>query len=104
MYHSAVKRVARSTFRALSRGDYEQVVRSFAPGAVLSFAGDHELGGTFHGPSEIRGWFERLFRIFPDLRLDPERIVVAGPPWNTWVTTRFRVRATLPTGADYTNE
>ena len=104
MYHSAVKRLSRKTYRALSRGDYEQVMRSFAPDAVLAFAGDHELGGTFHGVDEIRGWFERLYQIFPDLHLEPERIVVAGPPWNTWVTIRFRVAATLPSGASYANE
>lgn len=104
MYHAVVRRITRSTYRALSRGEYAQVVASFAPGAVLSFAGDHALGGVLRGRDAISTWFERLFHIFPDLELTPERILVEGPPWNTWVATRFRVAATLPTGARYINE
>ena len=104
MYHAAVRRIIRRTYRALSRGDYERVVQSFAPGAVLCFAGHHALGGTFEGTAAIRSWFQRLFRVFPGLQLEPQRIVVEGFPWNTWVATRFTVTATLPTGEPYANE
>jgi ketosteroid isomerase-like protein len=102
VYHALVKRTARSTYEALSRGDYEDVVKSFAPDALLFFAGDHALGGTFRGDA-IRGWFERLFACFPDLKLQPQTIVVEGFPWNTSVATRFQVTATLPLGKSYTN-
>ena len=104
MYHAAVKRIVRRTYRALSRGKYQPVVESFADDAVLTFAGDHALGGTFGGRAAIRTWFDELFRIFPDLQLEPERMVVEGGPWNTWVATRFQVTATLPTGVPYENE
>ena len=104
MYHRVVKRNLRNTFAAVSRGDQQAVVRAFAPDAALSFAGDHALAGTFEGRDAIQEWFRRLFRCFPDLTLDPEKIVVEGFPWDTSVATRFRVRATLPTGARYTNE
>jgi ketosteroid isomerase-like protein len=104
MYHALVKKNARSTYRALSRGDHERVVSSFAPAAVLSFSGTHPLGGTFHGRAAISEWFERLFACFPDLELRPETIVVEGFPWNTSVATRFHVTATLPSGKTYSNE
>jgi ketosteroid isomerase-like protein len=104
MYHAAVKRLTKRTYAALSRGQYDRVVRSFAPNATLTFAGDHALGGTFKGADAIGGWFERLFRVFPDLGLHPDRIVVEGGPWNTRVATCFRVTATLPNGASYRNE
>jgi ketosteroid isomerase-like protein len=99
-----VRRIARKTYRSLSQGDYEAVVASLDPEAVLSFSGDHALGGTFEGRDAVRAWFERLFACFPDLKLRPETIVVEGFPWNTSVATRFRVAATLPSGASYNNE
>lgn len=103
MYRSIVKRVARRTYRALSRGDYERVLRSFAPDALLTFPGDHALSGTFEGRDVIRQWFVRLFATFPDLRLDPETILVNGSPWNTVVATRFTATATAPNGRPYVN-
>jgi ketosteroid isomerase-like protein len=104
VYHAVVKKIARSTYEALSRGEYEKVVRSFAPSGFLFFAGDHALAGTFRGPDAIGGWFQRLLACFPDFKLHPESIVVEGFPWNTSVATRFRVSATLPGGASYSNE
>ena len=98
-----VRRIARRSYRALSRGDYEHVVRSFARDAVLSFPGEHALSGTFEGRDAIRKWFERLHAVFPDLRLNPETIVVNGFPWDTVVATRFTVSATLPNGRRYVN-
>lgn len=99
-----VRRAARATYRALSRGDYEQVVRSFSPDALLTFPGNHALGGTYEGREAIRGWFERLYATFPDLRLDPDTILVNGYPWDTVVATRFRATATAPGGRPYVNE
>jgi ketosteroid isomerase-like protein len=104
MYHRVVKTNLRKTFAAVSRGDGKTVMRAFAPDATLFFAGDHPLGGTFQGRPSIRGWFERLFATFPDLHLEPVKIVVEGFPWDTSVATRFTVTATLPTGETYTNE
>ena len=104
MYHPAVKRNLRRTFDAVSRGDRRSVVRAFAPEAVLSFPGDHALAGTFEGRKAIGEWFGRLFSCFPDLDLNPERIVVEGFPWDTSVATHFRVGATLPNGVRYANE
>jgi ketosteroid isomerase-like protein len=99
-----VKKNARAIYRALSRRDRDKVVSSFAPGAILTFSGDHALGGTFEGREAIGDWFDRLFGCFPDLELRPHTIVVEGFPWNTSVATRFAVTATLPSGKSYSNE
>src|SRR5205823_5269649 len=56
------------------------------------------------GPALVRQWFERVFRLFPDIRLEPKAVVVMGPPWRTLACTRFGVRGTLPDGRSYTNE
>jgi ketosteroid isomerase-like protein len=80
------------------------VVGSFSPTAVFSFSGDHALGGRLESNELIREWFQRLYRIFPDLRFKPQAIVVNGFPWNTMVAARFAVSATLPNGKPYANE
>lgn len=104
MYHAAVRRIARRTYGALSRGDFQTVVAGFDSEAVLFFSGDHVLAGTFRGREAIFAWFKRLYACFPDLRLHPETIVVEGFPWDTRVATRFRVTATLSSGRPYANE
>jgi ketosteroid isomerase-like protein len=90
-------------YRRLSAGDYEGPLRSFSDAAVLRFWGEHALGGRLEGKELIRQWFQRLFRVFPDLELRPEAIVVNGWPWNTVIATRFVVSATLPGGRPYVN-
>jgi ketosteroid isomerase-like protein len=104
MYRMIVRSIAAKAYRHLSDGDYEAVVGSFAADAVFCFAGHHALGGEISGVDLVRQWFQRLFRLFPDFRLEPQAIVVSGPPWNTVVATRFVVSASLPDGRPYTNE
>lgn len=103
MYHSVVRRTARGTYRTLSEGDYERVLQSFAPDAVLEFPGDHPLSGSFQGVEAIREWFARLYASFPDFRIQPGTILVNGYPWDTVVAARFTVTATLPSGRAYVN-
>jgi len=50
MYTTIVRRIVRSGFRALSAGNYEQVLRQFHPQVIFSFIGPAPLGG------ERRGW------------------------------------------------
>lgn len=104
MYRLIVEQLLRRGFRHLSAGDYEYVVATFAPDAAFSFSGDHALGGALRGREAVRGWFQRLFHLFPDFAFVPQTIAVSGWPWNTVAATRFRVRATLPDGAIYHNE
>jgi ketosteroid isomerase-like protein len=104
MYRAIVTRVVRRVYQRLSEGDVEPVLASFSPTAVLWFGGDHAMGGHLQGADLIRQWFQRTFRLFPDLRLVPQTIVASGPPWNTTVATRFTVTASLPDGGQYHNE
>jgi ketosteroid isomerase-like protein len=104
VYRLAVKRMVRRAYRQLSRGDYESVLKTFTPGSRFRFAGTHALGGERIGTEAVREWFEEVFRVFPDLQLEPETVVVGGWPWNTVAATRFHVRATLLDGHPYSNE
>jgi ketosteroid isomerase-like protein len=52
----------------------------------------------------VRALFERIFRLFPGISIEPVAIAVNSWPWNTLVATRFTVRADLPDGSRYRNE
>ena len=93
MYHAIVESRVRALFEAVSRGDAEPVLRAFAPRFEHSFLGeDHALGGSRRTLAATRLWYERLYRLLPDIRFDVRRVWVSGAPWNTlavaeWVET-----------------
>jgi ketosteroid isomerase-like protein len=103
-YHAVVRAILRKAFVDISGGRGASVAAQFAEDATFQFYGDHALGGELHGRAAVAGWFERLNRLFPGLRVTPLQIVVNGAPWNTTVATRFRVTASLPGGEPYENQ
>jgi ketosteroid isomerase-like protein len=104
VYKFIVKRIVRRTFRRLSEGDYEVVVRQFGPESRFMFSGDHALGGERCGQDAVREWFQRMQRLFPGIRIEPLDVVVNGWPWNTVVATHLAISATLADGRPYRNE
>jgi ketosteroid isomerase-like protein len=96
--------MVRRGYAQLSAGDFDAVVKTFHPSAVLRFSGDHAMAGEQRGIDAVRAWFDRVHGYFPDLRIEPDQIVVDGWPWDTRVATRFRVSATLADGRPYANE
>jgi ketosteroid isomerase-like protein len=103
MYRLIVKLMVKRTFARLSAGDYEGLVERFGDDARLHFLGSHALGGERRGREQVREWFRTAFELFPGLELVPDEVVVAGPPWNTRVATRFDVRAPREGGRVYAN-
>jgi ketosteroid isomerase-like protein len=104
MYRFVVKRIVRRTFKRLSAGDYEPVVKQFGPRSRFLFAGDHALGGERHGQDEVREWFRLMQRLFAGIRIEPQTVVVNGWPWNTVIATHLSISATRPGGRQYRNE
>jgi ketosteroid isomerase-like protein len=104
MYRALVKRRIRAAFLGeLSRGDYLALVDRTAPGVVHSFPGHGALAGTRRSRDALRLWFERLFRLFPILRFEVEEVAVAGWPWRTVVTVRWRDWGQAADGEPYAN-
>jgi hypothetical protein len=50
-----------------------------------------------------RAWYERLYKIFPDLRFELTNIVVKGSPWDTTVTIEWKDFFTLCNGRQGSN-
>ncbi|CAD5257164.1 conserved hypothetical protein [Bosea sp. 62] len=91
MYQRIVQARVRALFDAVNRGDAEPVIAAFARTFEHRFLGDdHALGGSRTSLSAVRDWYERLYRLLPDIHFDLERIDVAGPPWNAVVVVDWR--------------
>jgi ketosteroid isomerase-like protein len=104
MYRAFVRRRIRGTFvRQLSRGDYPAVVSRTARDVAHTFPGEGALAGTRHSRDALRQWFERLFRLFPELRFEVEDIAVTGWPWRTVVAVRWRDWGRAADGEPYEN-
>jgi ketosteroid isomerase-like protein len=104
MYKLIVKQIVRRKLAALSRGDYESVVRMFGPESRFVFAGDHALGGERRGQQAAREWFQDMLARFPGIRIEPVDVVVNGWPWHTVVANHLVISATLRDGRPYRNE
>ena len=104
MYRRFVTRQIQGVFDSLSAGDWQSVLRGVAPDVHHTFAGDHALGGQRHTAEAMGRWFERLYRLFPDLSFEVKRIVVNGHPGDTTVAVEWVDRATPVDRVPYENE
>jgi ketosteroid isomerase-like protein len=109
MYKTIVKRRIRHLFEEANRGNWQAIVDSLADRFTYRFIGDTPLGGTRHKTSSMQEWFKRIYKLVPDAKLTPQKIVVQGMPWNTYIMTYVKFNGTLPVvngapGAPYENE
>jgi ketosteroid isomerase-like protein len=89
MYHAIVRRRVEELFGHVNRGNAEPVLRLFARRFEHSFPGNHALGGLRTTLPATRQWYERLYRLLPDIRFELRRIRVSGSPWNTLVVAEW---------------
>ncbi|MCA9331247.1 nuclear transport factor 2 family protein [Candidatus Saccharibacteria bacterium] len=92
------------TFAHLNQHNYEAVTAMFDPRIVHTFAGSSALSGTRRSRSTAKLWYERLFRLFPDIRFQVQNVVIAGLPWDTRVAVQFRVDLSEPDDKPFYNE
>lgn len=86
MYRFFVREKIRDLFAAVNDGDAEPVLAAFAARFEHRFLGeDHALGGSRRRLDLTRAWYERLYRLLPDIRFELGEIHVSGPPWDTIV-------------------
>jgi ketosteroid isomerase-like protein len=89
VYHAIVRRRIKGLFRAINQGDAEPVLRQFADRFEHSFLGDSALGRSRTTLPATRQWYERLYRLLPDIHFDLRTIAVSGGPWNTIVVIEW---------------
>tara|TARA_R110001599_G_scaffold353795_2_gene597969 strand:- start:114892 stop:115341 length:450 start_codon:yes stop_codon:yes gene_type:complete len=103
MLQAIVKRKIMAVFDCLSSGDYESVLADVGKTVEHRFAGDHCLDGTRTSVESMRLWFQRLYRLFPNLSFEIHSISVAGWPWNMTVAVEWTDHATPIDGIEYVN-
>jgi ketosteroid isomerase-like protein len=104
MYKTIARRRARQVFDAISQGDIDTALDDVATNVHHVFPGDNAVGGERHSRAAMRRWFERVYRLFPDLQLEVHRIAVKGPPWDMFVSIEWTDNATPKDGVTYENE
>jgi len=103
MYHTIIKRRVTLVFERLSKGDYEYGLSTVGNSIEHRFAGEHCLGGTRTSKTTMRHWFQRLFRLFPNLAFEMHSIAASGGPLDTKVVVEWTDRATPADGKGYVN-
>jgi predicted ester cyclase len=54
------------------------VLDAFAPEFTHRFVGDNAMGGVRTTIDSQRRWFQRLFRLLPDIRFTVDDVIVQG--------------------------
>jgi ketosteroid isomerase-like protein len=104
MYHAIVRRKARGLFEHLGRGEWRATTGDLAEDVTHVFPGDHALGGERHSREAMERWFERLYRLFPELNFEVKRVVAKGWPWDTLVAIEWADWGKAADGEPYENE
>jgi ketosteroid isomerase-like protein len=104
MYKAIARRRARATFDALSRGDWEAAIEDVAPDVHHVFPGDNAIGGERHSKDAMARWFERVYRLIPELRFEVRNVAVKGPPWDMMVAVEWIDYGKAVDGVPYANE
>lgn len=104
MYKAIARRKARATFEALSRGDWQTAIKDVSPDVHHVFPGDNAIGGERHSREAVARWFERLYRLIPDLRFEVRRVAVRGWPWDMMVAVEWADHGQAADGVPYENE
>ena len=103
MYRAIVAWQIRKSFLRMSAQEYDRAVDRMAPEVRQVFPGDHALGGERRSREAIRRWFQRVYRLLPDLGFEVKTVAVSGWPWSTEVAVEWVVRATATDGVPYVN-
>jgi ketosteroid isomerase-like protein len=103
LHAGLVRRLFRFNIARVNEGDPAPLLRSYARDVVFTFPGTSSWGGTFRGREAVERWVGRF--VETGLRLEPNDIVVSGPPWNTRACLRFTDTFTAADGSvPYRNE
>jgi len=102
LYAWTVRFMLRRNLRSLREGDLEPLFSTYAGDIRFVFPGHNSWAGEFRGREEVERWVRRVYQV--GLRLEPQEMLVAGPPWDTTTCLRFTDTCTAADGTIvYTN-
>lgn len=89
MYSQIVRAKVEKIFQELNKGNYEPVLGGFGASFEHWFVDDSALSDRRTSMPVTRAWYERLYRIFPNIQFQVQTIAISGWPWNTLVTVEW---------------
>lgn len=104
IYDSIVRNILTSAFNGLSHGKKEAVTDKFTLDVEHYFVGTHALSGKRKTYASAVRWYERLYKLFPDIQFQVHRIDVQGPPWATLATVAWSETNSGTDGVHTSNE
>jgi hypothetical protein len=96
LYAWTVRSMFRRNLRRLRAGNPEPLFRSYADDVRFVFPGRSSWAGDYRGREEVEGFVRRFVRV--GLQLEPDEILVTGPPWDTSFCLRYTDKFTAPDG------
>jgi ketosteroid isomerase-like protein len=103
MYKRIAAARIRKVFNAIGDRDYEAALDGVAENVHHVFPGDNAVGGERHSRDAMLRWFERLGRLFPEIRFEVQRVAVKGPPWDMWIAVQWTDTGRAADGEPYDN-
>jgi ketosteroid isomerase-like protein len=101
IYSLIVKSRIRQSFDDVNNHRWQELSSAIAPVVNHRFLGDHAIGGERNDRATLQLWFDRLWRVLPNLHLTVNKVWVKGWPWNTTVVVQWDGTATLEDGGGY---
>jgi uncharacterized protein (TIGR02246 family) len=96
LYRAAVKALFRRNMRSLNEGDIAPLTSIYADDVRFVFPGESSWAGDYRGRDEVTQFVERF--VETGLKIEPDEILVDGPPWNTRFALRYHDSYTAPDG------
>jgi hypothetical protein len=97
LYRWSVGALLRRNLRAMKAGDPGPTFATYAEDVRFVFPGRNSWTTDIRGREELERWVRRF--VDTGLQLDPEQVLVSGPPWNTTMCLRYTDRYTAPDGS-----
>jgi ketosteroid isomerase-like protein len=96
LYRATVKALFRRNMRRLGEGDIGPLTSTYADDVRFVFPGQSTWAGDYRGKEEVTRFVERF--VETGLQIEPDEILVNGPPWNTRFAVRYHDSYTAPDG------
>ena len=104
MYKTIARRKVEAIFEGLGRGDWKAGIADVADDVHHVFPGDNAIGGERHSKEAMGRWFERVYRLIPELRFEVRNVAVKGWPWDMMVAVEWTDHGRAADGVPYSNE
>jgi ketosteroid isomerase-like protein len=96
MYRWLVRMRVRRVMARSRAGDMAPTLALWAEDGHFVFPGRSSWAADLHDQAARGAWYGRFARV--GLQIEPEEVLVSGPPWRTHVCIRFTDHATGPDG------